>query len=170
MSALTCWKDIAQYLGKGVRTVQRYEREAGLPVRRPSARNKGLVFAWPEELDAWISKQSVSTESNSEIELVRLRSAVTRLEAENEVLRHELKLLAVKASGGNSDLDEKGSTEAIWYRCATLLAMNKSRRQECFELTTAARTLDLLRKVPGFPKFAGHSRKLLQATNRSQLA
>jgi hypothetical protein len=92
---------------KGVRTVQRYEGEAGLPVRRPSARNKGLVFAWPEELDAWISKQSVSTESNSEIELLRLRSTVTRLEAENEVLRHELKLLAVKASGGNSDLDQK---------------------------------------------------------------
>ena len=92
---------------KGVRTVQRYEREAGLPVRRPRARNKGLVFAWPEELDAWISKQSVSTESNSEIELLRLRSAVTRLQAENEVLRHELKLLAVKASGGNSDLDQK---------------------------------------------------------------
>ena len=83
MSALTCWKDIANYLGKGVRTVQRYEREAGLPVRRPSARNKGLVFAWTEELDAWISKQSVCTESNSEIELLRLRRAVTRLEAEN---------------------------------------------------------------------------------------
>ena len=25
------WKDIANYLGKGVRTIQRYERELGLP-------------------------------------------------------------------------------------------------------------------------------------------
>src|SRR5262252_146292 len=27
------WKDIANYLGKGVRTLQRYEREGALPVK-----------------------------------------------------------------------------------------------------------------------------------------
>ena len=52
---LSGWKDIANYLGKGVRTVQRYERELGLPVRRPSGKPKGSVIATRTELDAWVA-------------------------------------------------------------------------------------------------------------------
>ena len=52
---LSGWKDIATYLGKGVRTVQRYERDLQLPVRRPVGRAKGSVIAIRSELDAWIS-------------------------------------------------------------------------------------------------------------------
>ena len=49
---LDSWKEIAEYLNRGVRTVQRWERTAGLPVRRvPSAR--GAVFAFEAELDRW---------------------------------------------------------------------------------------------------------------------
>ena len=33
---LESWKDIATYLDKDVRTVQRWEKDAGLPVCRPS--------------------------------------------------------------------------------------------------------------------------------------
>jgi hypothetical protein len=52
---LTCWKDIAQYLGKGVRTVQRWEQEFGLPVRRPNGiDHKSPVAAHPDDLDAWL--------------------------------------------------------------------------------------------------------------------
>lgn len=52
---LTCWKEIACYMGKGVRTVQRWEREFGLPVRRPSgAASKSAVMARSHELDAWL--------------------------------------------------------------------------------------------------------------------
>lgn len=49
------WKDIASYLGKGLRTVQRYERRSGLPVRRPSGKSTGSVIATKAELDAWIA-------------------------------------------------------------------------------------------------------------------
>lgn len=52
---LSGWKDIANYLGKGVRTVQRYERELGLPVRRPAGRESGSVIATKAEVDAWVS-------------------------------------------------------------------------------------------------------------------
>jgi hypothetical protein len=51
---LVGWKEIASYLGKGVRTVQRYEREMGLPVRRPAAKSRAAVVATRVELDAWI--------------------------------------------------------------------------------------------------------------------
>jgi hypothetical protein len=50
---LTGWKDIATYLGRGVRTVQRYERAFSLPVRRPSGKSAGSVLAKKAELDAW---------------------------------------------------------------------------------------------------------------------
>jgi hypothetical protein len=32
---LSSWKEIARHFGKGVRTVQRWERELGLPIHRP---------------------------------------------------------------------------------------------------------------------------------------
>ena len=56
---LSGWKDIAAYLGRGVRTVQRYEREYGLPVRRPARKSKGSVVATKAELDAWVSASPI---------------------------------------------------------------------------------------------------------------
>jgi Tol biopolymer transport system component len=52
---LDSWKEIATYLRKGVRTVQRWERTDGLPVRRLGP---GSVFAYKAELDAWWQTQS----------------------------------------------------------------------------------------------------------------
>ena len=54
---LGSWKEIAAYLGKGVRTAQRWEHLYGLPVRRPVGASQGVVYATPEELDAWLAKQ-----------------------------------------------------------------------------------------------------------------
>jgi Tol biopolymer transport system component len=58
---LESWKEIAAYLKKGVRTVQRWERAEGLPVRRLGQDRTGLVFAYKSELDAWWLKQSGGT-------------------------------------------------------------------------------------------------------------
>ncbi len=54
---LTSWKEIASYLGKGVRTVQRWEQQFGLPVRRPNEKVKGIVHATRSDLDVWLEKQ-----------------------------------------------------------------------------------------------------------------
>src|SRR5690242_13149762 len=50
---LDSWKEIATYLGRGVRTVQRWEREEGLPVHRLAHEKRGNVYARREELAAW---------------------------------------------------------------------------------------------------------------------
>jgi hypothetical protein len=50
---LSGWKNIANYLGKSVRTVQRYERELALPVRRPTYKKQGSVVARKSELNSW---------------------------------------------------------------------------------------------------------------------
>ncbi len=54
---LTGWKDIAKYLGCGVRTVQRWEK-LSLPVRRPTKGARSAVMAISEELDAWLKRRS----------------------------------------------------------------------------------------------------------------
>ena len=55
---LSSWKEIAAYLGRSVRTVQRMEVELGLPVRRPKGHARSSVMAIPEELDAWLKSFS----------------------------------------------------------------------------------------------------------------
>jgi hypothetical protein len=59
MPILSSWREIAAHLGKGVRTVQRWERELGLPVHRPIASRGHVVFAYTEELDRWIRQEDV---------------------------------------------------------------------------------------------------------------
>jgi hypothetical protein len=54
---LTSWKEIASYLGRSVRTVQRWEQDAGLPVRRPRGKSHDSVMAVPAELDAWFQSR-----------------------------------------------------------------------------------------------------------------
>ena len=56
---LSGWKNIAAHLGMGVRTVQRYERTLGLPIRRPAGRSRGAVVATKSELDAWVAASSI---------------------------------------------------------------------------------------------------------------
>jgi TolB-like protein/thioredoxin-like negative regulator of GroEL len=50
---LDSWKEIAAYLRRGVRTVRRWEREEGLPVRRHVHRVLGSVYAYKSEIEAW---------------------------------------------------------------------------------------------------------------------
>ena len=50
---LDSWKEIASYLGRGIRTVQRWEREEQMPVRRLGHARRGTVYADPAELSAW---------------------------------------------------------------------------------------------------------------------
>src|SRR5215467_4552429 len=55
---LGSWKEIAQFLGKGVRTAQRWEAYFGLPVRRPAnADGKTPIVAYPSELNEWITSR-----------------------------------------------------------------------------------------------------------------
>lgn len=50
---LDSWKEIAAYLGRDVRTVQRWERTDDLPVRRLQHAKLASVYAYTNELEAW---------------------------------------------------------------------------------------------------------------------
>jgi TolB-like protein len=62
------WKGIAAYLKRGARTVQRWEREAGLPVHRLHHDKLGSVYAYEDELEAWWSSRGSELESESAAE------------------------------------------------------------------------------------------------------
>lgn len=50
---LDSWKAVAGYLNRGARTVQRWEREEGLPIHRLQHDKLGSIYAYTTELDAW---------------------------------------------------------------------------------------------------------------------
>ena len=53
---LHSWKDISNYAGRGVRTIQRYEVQLGFPIHRPAAKSRSAVLAFSDEIDAWLQK------------------------------------------------------------------------------------------------------------------
>lgn len=63
---LNSWKEIAGYLNRGVRTVQRWERELGLPVRRPRGKTRSAVIAIAAELDDWADRNGIGPAEDGE--------------------------------------------------------------------------------------------------------
>jgi len=64
---LDSWKEISAYLKRGVRTVQRWEREAGLPVHRLATEKRGVVHAYKTEIDFWWQARSGLLEAQDPI-------------------------------------------------------------------------------------------------------
>lgn len=52
-SRLETWKEIAAYLRRDVRTVQRWEQTDGLPIHRHQRAHRPIPYAYTAELDAW---------------------------------------------------------------------------------------------------------------------
>ena len=67
---LDSWKAVAGYLNRGARTVQRWEREEGLPIHRLQHDKLGSIYAFCEELDAWWNsrKSTIRIEPEPEAE------------------------------------------------------------------------------------------------------
>jgi hypothetical protein len=73
---LDSWKAIADYLGRNVRTVTRWADERGLPIHRVPGGKRRAVFAYKDEIDAWLNSPSSShvmdvEAEESEIEVPR---------------------------------------------------------------------------------------------------
>ena len=117
-AVLTSWKEIARYMGKGVRTVQRWEMDFGLPVRRPQGSNKKAILARPSDLDAWVamrctiserarekapalySRASLSAEIATARNLLQNQTALrVELEAAIVAVREQLRTMCEQGSG-----------------------------------------------------------------------
>jgi hypothetical protein len=102
---LKSWKEIANYMNSGVRTVQRYERMFGLPVRRPAGKLHGSVMATRAEIDAWVAATPIrKTFKLSRTQLdPRMQAQADRLEKGMNAMR-KLKdqMLALRAETRSS--------------------------------------------------------------------
>ncbi|MCU1286188.1 MAG: hypothetical protein JWO13_2538 [Acidobacteriales bacterium] len=56
---LLTWKEISDYAGRGVRTLQRWERDFEFPVHRPDQRNKSIVVSSKSEIDEWFRTRPI---------------------------------------------------------------------------------------------------------------
>jgi len=63
---LESWGEIAAYLRREIRTVQRWERYQGLPVRRLVIGKLGSVYAYRSELDKWYRERQPQPENGEE--------------------------------------------------------------------------------------------------------
>src|SRR6267142_7248724 len=50
---LESWGEIAAYLRREIRTVQRWEKTLALPIHRLQVGKQSSVYAYPSELDEW---------------------------------------------------------------------------------------------------------------------
>ena len=57
---LNSWKEIAEYLERGVRTVQRWEHELQLPIHRIGKGKRSPVYTTIAEIRFWISAVEAS--------------------------------------------------------------------------------------------------------------
>ena len=99
-ATLNSWKEIAQFLGRSVRTVQRWEQELGLPVRRPAGHDRSAVVAVPSELKAWIRR----TPSQVDVSRQHATSRFARLHANSEALVETTRKLLLVARQLNDDM------------------------------------------------------------------
>ncbi|MCL4522581.1 MAG: hypothetical protein M1453_02525 [Acidobacteria bacterium] len=131
-SALTTWKDIAQHFDRDVRTVQRWEKEEGLPVHRHIHQRKSSVYAYADELQKWWLERGVmlaepqptpATEASphaSNVSIARLVAASLLVLAAVTGLAYVVSTAAMK----NHIL--ASSVASVSLRGNTLVALDKS--------------------------------------------
>lgn len=83
---LNSWKDVANYLGKGVRTVQRYESQFGLPIQRPAGKNRSSVIALADEIDAWLNHAPTRNTCGPRVLLVLVQNSTEKDSQERMLL------------------------------------------------------------------------------------
>jgi hypothetical protein len=70
---LDSWKEIADYLRRDVRTVTRWEKDKRLPVHRVPGGKRQAVFAYRQELDAWLLSQEPNGDAKAVLPEKRFR-------------------------------------------------------------------------------------------------
>ena len=65
---LDSWKEIAAYMRRSVRCVQRWERTEGLPVLRHQHAKGATVYAYRHEVDQWWEEgRTVGTQAQEDL-------------------------------------------------------------------------------------------------------
>lgn len=139
-NVLNSWKEIAIYVGRGVRTLQRWELELGFPVRRPRGKHRSAVLAIKSEIDLWLqTSHGDAVPGRNEILELQWRPA------------RKCELLLANTNGAHPCYDflkkELKRTIAIGSALQATVESNKARKLKTDALRNERRLrLDLLKK------------------------
>ena len=95
---LQSWKEIAAYLRRDVRTVQRWEKQEGLPVHRHVHNKLSSVYAEKSELEAWWKNRKAQLEEERKVDEEVIAPVVWR---RGRMLVWTAVLLAIIIFGGS---------------------------------------------------------------------
>lgn len=144
-NVLSGWKNIANYLGKGVRTAQRYEQAFQLPVRRPAGGPRGIVMASCLELDDWVSHRFLRprrTPVRQHVgDLKRGIVEMHRLCAEGQELREALDAQRSALHSGLGRLLHTLSDPDLWQKTEKQKEVATQQKARAIEMIEVARNM-----------------------------
>jgi hypothetical protein len=117
---LNGWKDIADYLHCGVRTVQRWE-QLGLPVIRLRPGRRGSVIAHSESVDSWIESRATGIKHPLRPDIA---ATLQKNKAIREAMMDQLRILVEEelVAGLTFAKDASGSGDPEFRTRRTVLA------------------------------------------------
>lgn len=121
---LSSWKEIASYVNRGVRTVQRWEAELGMPVHRPASRSRTAVMAFRSEIDQWVRTGGAATGGAPEPSDVRI---IPYTSTTGELIRSILKCQELCAK---THQHLKSVSAAVEQYATTVRALRASREKK----------------------------------------
>ena len=120
---LSSWKEIAHFFGKGVRTVQRWEKTLDLPIHRPPGAPSNVVLARTSDLEEWMHGGHANRAAVENDEDVSSSAAMIDALA---ALEREVTLLAQKTGLASGEVHVVTSpAERITALTATLGQVNE---------------------------------------------
>lgn len=133
---LDSWKEIAAYLKRQVRTLQRWERAENLPVHRHHHDRLGSVYAYKSELDAWRHQREPRTqqhEASSRDSTNAVQRGVARSKAESGKVR----LLVLPFGNLSGDPGQEFFSDGLTEEMITQLSRLEPHRLAVIGRTTA---------------------------------
>jgi hypothetical protein len=105
------WKEIAAFLGRGVRTVQRWETTLGLPIRRPNGYGSNVVVASESELRQWLRQagpRSPTHQTATDAAIIqKIAEKLDAVEQENQRLQQMLSRMEARFEQIENALDPR---------------------------------------------------------------
>jgi len=124
---LSSWKEIAQFFGKGVRTVQRWEKTLDLPIHRPPGAPSNVVLARESDLEAWMHRGLSHGEVNGVAAAEELQhsfdvihSAIREVRVQGPARSSDLEILHERVEGLRSEV--QSAREEIHHRRGSIAA------------------------------------------------
>lgn len=127
---LSSWKEIAHFFGKGVRTVQRWEKTLDLPIRRPPGAPSNVVLARTSDLEEWMHRSAAARDavSQQDTQVDALQDAISELEVEIRGLAG----IAPQPVEAPTEKPSAQAVERIQQLIATVREMRREREQDSF--------------------------------------